>query len=84
MTAVVPDKAFYRPVDTADSEPARPDFAGLIYPVLSMMPPYDNTHSRRSILGLHPLLGGIQRQVMRAGLLRRGEDRRDPHVVVHL
>lgn len=54
MTAVLPDKQWYAPVDPADSGSARPDFAGLIYPVLTMMPPYDHTHSRRSILGEHP------------------------------
>ena len=54
MISVLPDKPFYQPVDGADTTSARPDFAGLIYPVLTMMPPYDHTHSRRSVLGLHP------------------------------
>ena len=35
---------------------ARPDFCGLIYPVISMMPPFDGTHARREIIGSHPTL----------------------------
>jgi len=54
MTAALPDKQWYAPADAADAMSARPDFAGLIYPVLTMMPPYDRTHSRRSIIGEHP------------------------------
>jgi acetyl esterase/lipase len=54
MTAVQPAAPRYPPVDAADAISARPDFAGLIYPVLTMMPPFDNTHSRREIVGLHP------------------------------
>lgn len=54
MTAVRPAAQLYPPVDAADTVSARPDFAGLIYPVLTMMPPFDNTHSRREILGEHP------------------------------
>ncbi len=54
MTAVQPAKSLYAPVDSTDSVSARPDFAALIYPVLTMMPPFDHTHSRREILGSHP------------------------------
>lgn len=54
MTAVRPAALLYPPVDAADAISARPDFAALIYPVLSMMPPFDHTHSRREIIGLHP------------------------------
>lgn len=54
MTAVQPAEHFYAPVDAADAVSARPDFCGLIYPVLTMMPPYDHTHSRREIIGPHP------------------------------
>ncbi len=54
MTAVQPAKALYPPVDSADSLSARPAFAALIYPVLTMMPPFDHTHTRREILGSHP------------------------------
>lgn len=54
FTAAQPNKKFYQPVDEIDSLSARPDFAGLIYPVVSMLPPNNNTHSRKSIVGEHP------------------------------
>lgn len=41
--------AFYAPVDAADQQSARPDFAGLIYPVTSLQPPYDTTRSSREL-----------------------------------
>ena len=54
MTAVQPTAHLYSPIDAADLLPARPDFLGLIYPVLTMLPPFDHTRSRREILGEHP------------------------------
>jgi acetyl esterase/lipase len=54
MTAVRPAALLYPAVDAADTASARPDFAGLLYPVLTMMPPFDHTRSRREIVGLHP------------------------------
>ncbi|MDV7697117.1 alpha/beta hydrolase [Chryseobacterium soli] len=51
ITATQSDNRFYQPVDTIDSLSAKPDFAGLIYPVVSMLPPNNNTHSFKSILG---------------------------------
>lgn len=54
FTAAQPNKKFYRPVDKTDSLSVRPDFAGLIYPVISMLPPNNTTHSRKSILGNNP------------------------------
>ena len=54
MTATQPLSALYPPVDSADAATARPGFAGLIYPVLTMMPPFDKTHTRREIVGAHP------------------------------
>jgi acetyl esterase/lipase len=54
MTAVRPVAQLYPPVDAADTVSARPDFAGMIYPVLTMMPPFDHTHSRREILAPNP------------------------------
>ncbi|HET7267289.1 MAG TPA: alpha/beta hydrolase [Oleiagrimonas sp.] len=41
---------FYPPTDAADKQPSRPDFAGLIYPVSSITPPYDNTNTRQRLL----------------------------------
>jgi acetyl esterase/lipase len=54
MTAVHPGEPLYPPVDAADGMSARPDFAALIYPVLTMIPPFDHTHTRREIVGSHP------------------------------
>jgi acetyl esterase/lipase len=54
ITAVRPGQQIYAATDAADAASARPDFVGLIYPVLSMMPPFDHTHARREILGMHP------------------------------
>lgn len=42
------------PIDDIDALSARPDFAGLIYPVISMLPPNNKTHSKKSILGENP------------------------------
>ncbi|MDQ1098030.1 MULTISPECIES: alpha/beta hydrolase [Chryseobacterium] len=68
ITATLPDKVFYPPVDDVDATPSKPDFAALIYPVISMLPPNDNTHSHKSILGKEPSLEqetafSVERQV---------------------
>ena len=44
----------YAPVDAADENSARPDFASLIYPVVSVEAPYDRTTTRRSLVGEAP------------------------------
>lgn len=54
MTAAGPDKKQYKPVDAVDALSAKPDFAGLIYPVLTMLPPFNKTHAKKSILGENP------------------------------
>ncbi|MCX7290934.1 alpha/beta hydrolase [Janthinobacterium sp.] len=54
MTAVEPDAARYAPADALDAVSARPDFAVLLYPVLTMQPPYDTTHAKKQLLGSHP------------------------------
>lgn len=54
ITSTLFDKNFYKPVDAIDSLSAKPDFAGLIYPVISMLPPNNKTHSLKSILGNQP------------------------------
>jgi acetyl esterase/lipase len=41
--------AFYPNVDAADQQSARPDFAGLIYPVISLQKPFDTTRSSREL-----------------------------------
>lgn len=46
--------ASYRPDDAMDTQSARPDFAALIYPVITLKPPYDHTTTRRMLVGRHP------------------------------
>ena len=54
MTAVSGAIDRYPQVDETDRTSSTPDFAGLIYPVLSLMPPFDNTETRRQLVGRHP------------------------------
>lgn len=44
----------YPPVDAADGQSAAPAFAGLLYPVITMLPPYAHEASREQLLGDHP------------------------------
>jgi acetyl esterase/lipase len=44
--------AYYAPVDQTDTLSARPDFAGLIYPVISMQAPINTTRTFRELAGL--------------------------------
>ena len=44
-------EATYRPVDRADTLPARPDLAGLVYPVVSLQAPFTHGGSRDNLLG---------------------------------
>jgi acetyl esterase/lipase len=54
MTAVEPDAARYARVDAIDDQSARPDFAALLYPVLTLMPPFDHTRTRLHVVGEQP------------------------------
>ncbi|MDR0226690.1 MAG: alpha/beta hydrolase [Burkholderiaceae bacterium] len=54
MTAATPTVERYAALDAVDQLSSRPDFAGMIYPVVSFMPPWDHTHARREIVGQHP------------------------------
>lgn len=49
ITAVRPDLAAYAPIDDADKLPTRPDFTGLLYPVISLQAPLDTTRSKREL-----------------------------------
>lgn len=49
MLATQGDAPFYTPTDGADRLSGRPDFAALLYPVVSMRPPIDTTRSRREL-----------------------------------
>jgi acetyl esterase/lipase len=51
MTAVGASLGTYAPIDAADRLSARPDFAALIYPVLTMMPPWNTTQAFQRLLG---------------------------------
>src|SRR3569832_280884 len=45
------ERKVYAPVDLADEHSARPDFAGLMYPVITMSPPLAHAGSREKQLG---------------------------------
>jgi acetyl esterase/lipase len=51
MTAAGASACAYPAVDAADALSARPNSAGLIYPVLTMMPPWNQTEAFRRLLG---------------------------------
>ena len=48
--------ATYGAIDTADSQSARTLFAALLYPVITMLPPYAHEASREMLLGNNPTL----------------------------
>lgn len=50
------DKAAYAPTDAADHLSARPDFAILMYPVATMLDPFEHRGSRDELLGPSPTL----------------------------
>ncbi|MFZ1742366.1 MAG: alpha/beta hydrolase [Pontixanthobacter sp.] len=53
-TALKPDQALYQGSDGYETQSARPDFAALLFPVVSLRKPYDTTRSRREIIGNDP------------------------------
>lgn len=44
----------YERIDAADGLSARPSFSALIYPIITLEPPYDHTSTRRILIGTHP------------------------------
>ncbi|WP_158797842.1 alpha/beta hydrolase [Pedobacter sp. L105] len=54
MTETEPDKDLYPSTDRADRISARPDFVALLYPVITMLPPYNTTHSEKELIGKNP------------------------------
>lgn len=54
MTSTRPDAQLYAAIDPVDDFSARPDFAGLIYPVLTMTPPNRTKISTLTLLGSSP------------------------------
>jgi acetyl esterase/lipase len=54
FTALQPSRALYSGKDGFEAASARPDFAALLFPVVSMRPPFTTTRTRRLIVGEHP------------------------------
>lgn len=54
MLATRFDQATYQPVDATDHLSARPDFAVLAYPVITLKAPYDHTWTRMKLVGRNP------------------------------
>jgi len=48
------DAPVYMPVDAADAFSARPDLSALMYPVVTMSPPFAHEGSRTALLGASP------------------------------
>ena len=55
-TALQPAKLLYEGRDRYEQVSARPDFAVLLFPVVSLRKPYDTTRTRREIIGTDPTL----------------------------
>lgn len=55
-TAYRPDHEFYAGADDYEAASARPDFAALLFPVVSLRRPYDTTRTRREIIGRDPAI----------------------------
>lgn len=54
MEAVLADHLNYSPTDALDTVSGRPDFSLLIYPVVTVEAPFQNTSTRRVLIGNHP------------------------------
>ena len=53
-TALQPGKALYNGKDAFEAASARPDFAALLFPVVSLREPFTTTRTRREIVGDNP------------------------------
>lgn len=51
FTALQPDRDLYQGIDQYEHVSARPDFAALLFPVVTLRSPYDTTRTRREIVG---------------------------------
>ena len=56
MTAARSDEPSYAPVDEVDRQSAEVATAALIYPVITLLPPFDRTATRISLVGTNPNL----------------------------
>ena len=55
-TALRPEQTLYEGQDRFEAASARPNFAALLFPVVSLRKPYDTTRTRREIVGREPSL----------------------------
>lgn len=53
-TALKPGQPLYSGNDEVETASARPDFAALLFPVVTLRKPYDTTRTRREIVGREP------------------------------
>lgn len=51
FTALQPRRKFYDGADAFEAASARPDFAALLFPVVSLRKPFDTTRTRKEIVG---------------------------------
>lgn len=56
------DERVYAPVDAVDRGTARPDFAGLLYPVATLALPQTHRGSREKLLGPSPMEAEVRRR----------------------
>lgn len=56
------DQSVYAPIDAADRQSARPAFAGLLYPVITMFGPHVHARSRDQLLGAQPSEAALRRR----------------------
>lgn len=54
FTALQPKRTLYAGADVFEKASARPDFAVLLFPVVSLRKPFDTTRTRREIIGETP------------------------------
>jgi acetyl esterase/lipase len=54
FTALQPERPLYTGSDAYERVSARPDFAVLLFPVVTLRKPYDTTRTRREIIGEKP------------------------------
>ncbi len=54
FTALQPSRALYSGADRFEQASARPDFAALLFPVVSLRKPFDTTRTRKEIIGEKP------------------------------
>lgn len=73
------DEPLYQPVDAADRLSARPDFAGLLYPVATLELPQTHRGSREHLLGPSPSEAEVRRRSPTAHVTARTP----PSFIVH-